>query len=237
MALTAGLVTAAAAAATPDEAPTTRRFIDRLFTDGQYTLMEGYADAYGDIFDVDRDNRVFYEELYTHYDSDGEIDWVLVRARRGDNFNADEPRARVGNTLLMKSGSEPLFCLGLGLYDVKLDKWFSVDNIRAGSDADLFDYRRYDGFIEGLDSVVPRLKDYGIKAGFLGDSDGDGRVTVFDVATIQRYLAQYIGSDRGDNFDMLADFDGDGKVTIFDCTAIQRYLADMPTEWYVSLQE
>lgn len=59
----------------------------------------------------------------------------------------------------------------------------------------------------------------------LGDVDGDGVVSIFDVTCIQRHLAEipvYAYNETA------ADTDGDGKVTIFDATDIQRYLAEFP---------
>ena len=59
----------------------------------------------------------------------------------------------------------------------------------------------------------------------LGDVDGDGVVSIFDVTCIQRHLAEipvYAYNETA------ADTDGDGEVTIFDATDIQRYLAEFP---------
>lgn len=60
----------------------------------------------------------------------------------------------------------------------------------------------------------------------LGDSDGDGSVTILDATAIQRKLAslQTISFDE-----KTADADGDGELTILDATAIQRHLASLPT--------
>ena len=59
----------------------------------------------------------------------------------------------------------------------------------------------------------------------LGDADGDGEVTAFDVTYMQRFLAWI---DVPASFDeQAADVDGDGEVTAFDVTWIQRWLAWM----------
>ena len=60
----------------------------------------------------------------------------------------------------------------------------------------------------------------------LGDSDGDGNVTILDATGIQRHLASLTTTSFNEN---AADVDQDNKVTILDATAIQRHLADLPT--------
>lgn len=60
----------------------------------------------------------------------------------------------------------------------------------------------------------------------LGDSDGDGNVTILDATGIQRHLASLTTTAFNEN---AADVDQDNSVTILDATAIQRHLADLPT--------
>lgn len=63
------------------------------------------------------------------------------------------------------------------------------------------------------------------KKTLLGDTDGDGKITVADVSLIQKYLAKYNVSD---SFNIeAADSDGNGRVTIVDATFIQKYIAKM----------
>ena len=57
----------------------------------------------------------------------------------------------------------------------------------------------------------------------LGDTDGDGEVTILDATNIQRWLAGMI-ADSEIYLDA-SDTDGDGEVTILDATRIQRLLA------------
>ena len=61
----------------------------------------------------------------------------------------------------------------------------------------------------------------------LGDTDGDGEVSILDATEIQRHLA----SLPTQSFDeTAADTDRDGEVTILDATKIQRHLAGLPTQ-------
>ena len=58
----------------------------------------------------------------------------------------------------------------------------------------------------------------------LGDADGDGVVTVGDVAAIQRYLADLEQLDE--NHLLAADANQDGVLNICDATHLQRFLAE-----------
>ena len=61
----------------------------------------------------------------------------------------------------------------------------------------------------------------------LGDSDGDGDVTIIDATYIQRDLA---GLDNKTGFvEAAADTDADGDLTIVDATFIQRWLVGLPS--------
>ena len=62
---------------------------------------------------------------------------------------------------------------------------------------------------------------------YLGDTDGDGEVTIIDATAIQRHLAALPTQSFNET---AADADKDGEVTIIDATAIQRHLASLPTQ-------
>ena len=64
-------------------------------------------------------------------------------------------------------------------------------------------------------------------APLLGDTDGDDKVTITDVTTLQKYLADY---EMPDSFCLRAtDANGDGVVNIEDATEIQKWLASLPS--------
>ena len=72
-----------------------------------------------------------------------------------------------------------------------------------------------------------------------GDTDGDGKVDVFDASYIQKGIAgalgypSYLTLTAGDPELKFADIDKDGKVDIFDASLIQRYIAgDLSTQNY-----
>ena len=53
-----------------------------------------------------------------------------------------------------------------------------------------------------------------------GDANGDGKVDILDVTTIQNSLAE-----KGKVADDMGDINGDGRVTVKDATILQKYLA------------
>lgn len=59
--------------------------------------------------------------------------------------------------------------------------------------------------------------------GAYGDVNGNGKVDITDVTTVQRCIAKII-TLTDDEF-LLADVDGDGKLSVMDCTTVQRYVA------------
>lgn len=65
-------------------------------------------------------------------------------------------------------------------------------------------------------------------AGTLGDTDGDGEVSVMDATAIQFHLAQI--KTISDELLKNADADKDGKVSVMDATQIQMYLAQIIPE-------
>lgn len=59
--------------------------------------------------------------------------------------------------------------------------------------------------------------------GKVGDTNGDGKVTVADATRIQKHLANILKLEGAEL--KVADTNGDGKVTVADATQIQKYLA------------
>ena len=57
----------------------------------------------------------------------------------------------------------------------------------------------------------------------VGDTDGDGRVSIIDATNVQRYLCQIASKDQYNIYG--CDTNNDGKVNILDVTLIQRKLA------------
>lgn len=60
----------------------------------------------------------------------------------------------------------------------------------------------------------------------LGDTDGDGEITISDVTMLQRFLAE-LSIPTTEEQMMCGDVDNSGELEVSDATVIQRYLADM----------
>lgn len=66
----------------------------------------------------------------------------------------------------------------------------------------------------------------------IGDSDGDGEVTVLDATAIQKSLARMY--DLGESRRNVADADYDHAITVLDATSIQKYLAGMGNPYRIN---
>lgn len=66
----------------------------------------------------------------------------------------------------------------------------------------------------------------------LGDADGDDKVTILDVTTIQRLLATLSLVNPPD--EQAADADGSNRIEITDVTIIQRWLTSMETPYAIN---
>ena len=59
----------------------------------------------------------------------------------------------------------------------------------------------------------------------VGDANGDGKIDVSDVTTVQKIAAELI--DPTDVQKKAADTTGDGAITVMDATLIQKYIAEI----------
>ncbi len=66
----------------------------------------------------------------------------------------------------------------------------------------------------------------------LGDADGNGRININDVTTIQRLLAEQ-PLDDSEAVALRGDANADGRLTVEDATIIQRRIADYPTRYLI----
>lgn len=157
-----------------------------------------------------------YDELYTHYTDNNEVDWVLISAK----VDMYEPWEKVwckkiGNRVL-RSWSTGLFILlfGLCIYDAQEDTFYDLYNVVADD---------YDGLTE-----VIEIFEFG---NVMGDVDLDGEISILDATAIQMYLAHLIEYDpnynAGEHIRALADVDGDSEMSVLDATQIQLQLAQL----------
>ena len=166
-----------------------------------------------------------YSELYSHTDSSGETDWILVRGC--SNVQAPMPLTTViGNRVISVGSCEIPFDTGYGIYDVKNDKFVDAnDGIVCG----------YDDFTAVFDEKVTAGR-------LIGDVDNDGSLSVVDVTIMQRCDARiraypaddafYLTADYGADAHYFSDFNRDGERDILDATCMQRHLIGLsyPTQ-------
>ncbi len=161
-----------------------------------------------------------YDELYYHYDENGDIDWALIEQC---SYNAPPwEYHRVFKGRVFMYGDDYPFSFRYGIYDVKADKFYDIIN-------ENFDYSKYDDLEEVFESF-----NFGY---LIGDSDKDGVITVLDATLIQRYVAKLTDFNDQiiDYYDdsfaeagfpkYISDFNCDGKRDILDATAIQKRIA------------
>lgn len=185
---------------------------DHLF---EARFLEEYEDI---IFTESHD----YDELYYHYDKNGDIDWALI-----DQCSYNAPPweyHRVFKGRVFMHGDHQPFSFRYGIYDVKEDKFYDIIN-------NSFDYSKYEDLEEVFESF-----NFGY---LIGDADRDGILSVTDATLIQRLVAELTDYDDEliDYYDeswskagfprYSSDFDCDGERTVMDATAIQRKLAQL----------
>ncbi len=164
-----------------------------------------------------------FEELYTHHDSSGEPDWVLINADIG-NPDLWMGLGIIGNRV-REMGPLEVFRYGMAVFDVQAKTFCDLSKMT--------DYSLYDGLAEAIDRCG--------KGRLLGDLDLDDEITAVDVTILQRCeagLRDYPQSDLIDPDQEIdsffkpltyySDFNRDGERDIVDATCIQRYLAGLP---------
>ena len=160
---------------------------------------------------------ISFKELYSHQNTNGETDWVLVYAVT----NMESPmalNALVGNRVIMRRSCGIPFDAGYGIYDVKNDTFVDAVSFAAKS---------YDGFESTFDEIG--------SGRLLGDVDNDGDISIIDATLIQRCEAKIRDYPEDDEIvpddglwmysvKYYSDFDRDGERSVVDATKLQRYL-------------
>ena len=173
---------------------------------------------------------VKYDELYYHYNTEGEIDWVLVNGEFGMGDRGWKNYYMIGNRLALINDYSMPFSYGYGIYDVKRDRFCEITDTRLFEESGFSKTE----IIQACDEYIPEGR-------LLGDIDNNGELSVIDVTILQRCLA-YLKSFPDDDeilwekgvatsFRSLiyySDFNRDGDRDVIDATCIQRYLAGLP---------
>ena len=162
-----------------------------------------------------------YSELFYHHDTEGNLDWVLVKGCSG-YVGEIVVQMEIGGRVITYGDARD-FKFGYGVFDVEQDRFIDLYDIRD----DVESYKNLREVLWALQIGRP-----------VGDADNDGEVTVMDATAIQKALAGISGTlnpnadiYRRGSTDMqdhcFSDFDKDGKLTILDATRIQKFKANL----------
>lgn len=164
----------------------------------------------------------YYQELYYHYDSNGNMDWVLVEG----SSDIDYPGGyycSIGNRVFVRDSYGCPFNANYGIFDVNSNSFVDISFLKN----------------QGYDDCVTVFDQYG-GGRLLGDLDKDNEISVVDATILQRCDARLMDYSKDDLIDMYqqidpmfspltyySDFNRDGVRDILDVTYIQRYLVGM----------
>ena len=181
--------------------------------------------------------KIFYRELYHHYNDNGDIDWVFVFGQT-DCYVPDITYYQVGNRLINVKEECTPFSLGYGVYDVEDGKFYDITQV--------WRVEKYAGMVKLFENACDSgLIDYRT-ALTIGDWNFDGIISVNDATQLQRYIAgleeyptspelqefinQKVSMDPKGyvtfNVEDFFDVNNDGIVSISDATKLQRITAE-----------
>ena len=103
--------------------------------------------------------------------------------------------------------------------------WYKRTQYQDKVAVELYEYTKPSVWVSKLDSTADSVTyRYRLRSGgVFGDANGDGKVTVADATTIQKYCASLLSFS--DNTKALADVDRNGRITVSDATKIQKFIA------------
>lgn len=172
-----------------------------------------------------------YEEVYYHYAQDGTEDWVIINA--SETLEPGMCHGIFDYVALIESPSCSPFSLGLGVYDVQADTFYSLEE---AWDMDIPELHKT--FLDIMSGNEPISGYY--RCCLLGDADKDGELSVVDATLIQRYEVkisdlkddelelEYSYKVYGPDVEYISDFNCDGERDVIDATCLQRYLVGLP---------
>ncbi len=176
--------------------------------------VESYLYEFDEVYGYNKADYPDYKELCVHRDSNGIVDWVLLKCANASMGNPDVIYQDViGNRVFVSGNPVYPFPSGYGIYDAKAEK-----------------------FVPLTGDMVPLYKDLGrtfdqIGEGrLIGDIDCDDDLTVVDCTLIQRCATRIHDWPEDDlidsalNVTYFSDFDRDGERDIVDATRLQRYV-------------
>ncbi len=187
----------------------------------EWLFYEKFCDHYIE----GNDSVEFYEELYYHYNADGEMEWALIHGRTEMFIMwVNTPYAIFENRIIRKTTPINNFHVDYALYVVDDGKFYDL--------VEIWKDERY------TEDIYNALSDLNIGE-IIGDMDKDGKLTIRDATYIQKCLAEIMNFPEDDvvpygynsefygELKFISDFNRDGNRSIKDATAIQKYIADL----------
>ncbi|MBE6737826.1 MAG: hypothetical protein E7566_04140 [Ruminococcaceae bacterium] len=173
----------------------------------------------------DRDPVAFYEELYYHYDENGNVEWALIYGGKTLHEPWNMKCCAVLEDRVIRDPHKIIgvFSCDYGIYDVNKQDFFDIGTAMEDE--------KYH------DEIYAYLNENNIGE-IIGDMDNDRKLTVKDATYIQKCLANIIEFPESDavsadfwytegygHLAYISDFNRDDVRNIKDATAIQKYLA------------
>ncbi len=219
------------------------------WTKGEFVKKE-YVNSGGSYWsDIElstSDTRVVVNYIYYHYcgGSTGNdanftqagnfnhYDWLPKDGVKEHSSHADYDDSRYKFYHLKWSDGSDSYCKSgvscdgsFGSHGNRSCYWYKRTQYQDRVAVDLYEYTKPSVWVSvhdsSADSVTYR---YRLRTGgVFGDANGDGKVTVADATTIQKYCASLV--NFSDNTKSLADVDRNGRITVSDATKIQKFIA------------
>ena len=173
----------------------------------------------------DGDPVAFYEELYYHYDENGNVEWALIYGDRTIPYPWNMKCCAVLEDRVIRDPQKIIgvFSCDYGIYDVNKQDFFDIGTAMEDE--------------QYHDEIYAYLNENNIGE-IIGDMDNDRKVTVKDATYIQKCLANIIEFPESDavsadfwytegygHLAYISDFNRDDVRNIKDATAIQKYIA------------
>ncbi len=195
--------------------------IEKISQSDMVVLMDYVSDAHMKY--IETYNASFkdytYREKRSVYDENRELSYILINAYSNMCATA-QTGFRIGDVVMHSYNIHSEFVYQYGLYDVKEDKIYDLFDLRKTPEK----YYKLEENLVNFCGGIP-----------IGDSNGDGKVTVLDATVIQRVVASlerlhnpdHYVSHKDNESGYISDYDGDGEISVLDATCIQRKVAGL----------
>ncbi len=179
----------------------------------------------------DDDPVAYYEELYYHYDVNGNVEWALIYGDTTTPVLWNMKSCAVLEDRVIRDPQKIIgvFSCDYGIYDVNKQDFFDIGTAMEDE--------KYH------DEIYVYLNKNNIGE-IIGDMDNDRKVTVKDATYIQKCLANIIEFPESDavsadfwytegygHLAYISDFNRDDVRSIKDATAIQKWIAGLETSF------